>query len=87
VDRQTLETSFSGVYAIGDVTGVPLAIGKPARFDGHGECFIEIGEGKVGFGSGNFYAEPAPEIKLRQPSRSLHLGKVAFEKYWLSEWF
>jgi len=39
------------------------------------------------FGSGNFFAEPAPEIRLRQPSRILHVGKVAFEKYWLFEWF
>jgi sulfide:quinone oxidoreductase len=29
VDRQTLETKFPGVYAIGDVTGIPLAVGKP----------------------------------------------------------
>ena len=116
VDRQTLETRFPGVFAIGDVTGIMLAIGKPlpkagvfahgeaevvagnlvheitgkgkpAKFDGHGECFIEIGDGKAGFGSGNFFAEPTPEIKLRQPSRTMHLGKVAFEKYWLYEWF
>ncbi|MCK5383568.1 MAG: NAD(P)/FAD-dependent oxidoreductase [Gammaproteobacteria bacterium] len=116
VDRQTLETRFPGVFAIGDVTGIMLGIGKPlpkagvfahgeaevvagnlvheitgkgkpARFNGHGECFIETGDGKAGFGSGNFFAEPAPEIKLRQPSRTLHVGKVAFEKYWLYEWF
>ncbi|GMQ86897.1 MAG: FAD/NAD(P)-binding oxidoreductase [Gammaproteobacteria bacterium] len=116
VDRETMETQFSDVYAIGDITGIMLAIGKPlpkagvfahgeaevvannlihtitgkgkrAIFDGHGECFIETGDGKAGFGSGNFYAEPNPEIKLRQPSRTLHLGKVAFEKFWLFEWF
>ena len=116
VDRQTLETRFPGVFAIGDVTGIMLAMGKPlpkagvfahgeaevvaanlvheitgkgkpATFDGHGECFIEIGDGKAGFGSGNFFAEPTPEIKLRQPSRTMHLGKLAFEKYWLYEWF
>lgn len=116
VDRQSLETRFPGVYAIGDITGIPLAIGKPlpkagvfahgeaevvannlvhaitgkgkpVQFDGHGECFIETGDGKAGFGSGNFFAEPAPEIKLRPPGRTLHVGKVAFEKYWLFEWF
>jgi len=116
VDRGTMETRFPGVYAIGDITGIMLAIGKPlpkagvfahaeaevvannlihaitgkgkrATFDGHGECFIETGDGKAGFGSGNFYAEPAPQIKLRMPSRTLHMGKVAFEKYWLFEWF
>jgi sulfide:quinone oxidoreductase len=29
VDRATLETRFAGVYAIGDVTGIPLANGLP----------------------------------------------------------
>jgi sulfide:quinone oxidoreductase len=61
--------------------------GKPASFDGHGECFLETGDGRAGYGSGNFFAEPAPRVKLRQPARALHLGKVAFEKYWLYRWF
>ncbi len=29
VDRKTLETKFPGVYAIGNVTGIPLVVGKP----------------------------------------------------------
>lgn len=29
VDRHTMETKWSNVFAIGDVTGIPLAIGKP----------------------------------------------------------
>ena len=116
VDRSTLATKFPDVYAIGDVTGIKLAIGKPLpkagvfahgeaevvahnliceitgkgapkNFDGHGECFLETGDGKAGLGRGNFYAEPAPQIKFSQPGRTLHLGKVAFEKYWLFEWF
>jgi sulfide:quinone oxidoreductase len=116
VNRQTLETKFPGVYAIGDVTGIPLVTGRPLPkagvfahgqaevvannlahaivgdgapriFDGHGSCFIEIGDNRAGFGSGNFYAEPAPQIHLRQPGLLLHLGKVAYEKYWLHRWF
>jgi sulfide:quinone oxidoreductase len=116
VNRQTLETKFSGVYAIGDVTGIPLVTGKPLPkagvfahgqaevvannlahaivgdgkpriFDGYGSCFIEIGDHRAGFGSGNFYADPAPQIHLRQPGLLLHLGKVAYEKYWLHRWF
>lgn len=114
VDRHTLETRFPGVYALGDVTGIMLPMGKPLpkagvfahgeaevvaanlirlitgkgepqRFDGHGECFLEVGDGKAGFGSGDFYAEPTPQVKLRPPNRALHLGKVAFEKFWLFE--
>ena len=28
-DRNTLETNFSNVYAIGDITFIPLELGKP----------------------------------------------------------
>ena len=28
--------------------------GEPARFDGHGACFIETGDGRAGIGKGNF---------------------------------
>lgn len=116
VDRGTMETQFPHVYALGDVTGIMLSMGKPLpkagvfaereaevvannlvhaitgkgvarQFDGEGECFIETGDGRAGFGKGNFYAEPVPQIRLRMPSRTLHLGKIAFEKYFLFEWF
>lgn len=116
VDRQTMQTRFPGVYAIGDVITIPLKMGKPlpkagvfahaqaevvvkniahditgkgngASFDGAGKCFIEIGDGKAGVGSGNFFAEPAPDIKLYPTSRRWHLGKVLFEKLWLWKWF
>ena len=29
VDRLTLETAHAGVYAVGDVTSIPLSLGKP----------------------------------------------------------
>jgi len=116
VDKHTMATKFPQVYAIGDVTGILLSVGKPLPkagviahgqaevvvnnlvleitgkgapklFDGHGTCFIETGGGKAGFGQGNFYAEPAPQMKLYQPGYLLHLGKVAYEKYWLFKWF
>ena len=116
VDRGTLETKFPGVYAIGDVAGIMLVVGKPlpkagvfahnqaevvannlvhaitgkgtpVRYDGEGSCFLETGAGKAGFGKGNFYGEPAPQIQPRMPSRTLHLAKVALEKYWLFKWF
>jgi sulfide:quinone oxidoreductase len=53
------------------------------RFSGYGECFIEVGGGRAGFGGGDFYAEPKPVVKLRAPGRRWHLGKVLFEKSWL----
>jgi sulfide:quinone oxidoreductase len=115
-DRDTLHIAHQGVYAIGDVTGIPLKMGKPlpkagvfaereakvvarnitseitgrgepAAFDGHGECFIETGAGKAGFGRGDFYAEPTPRVDLYPVGRRWHLSKVLFEKTWLRRWF
>jgi sulfide:quinone oxidoreductase len=60
--------------------------GAEQRFTGDGECFLETGDGRAAFGSGNFYADPAPAIRLRHPSVLLHLGKVAYEKLWLYRW-
>ena len=61
--------------------------GSPASFDGHGECFVEAGDGKAGFGRGNFYGEPTPQVKLYEPGRHWHAGKVLYEKHWLRRWF
>jgi sulfide:quinone oxidoreductase len=57
--------------------------GSPLAFAGDGSCFLETGDGRAGFGSGNFFADPAPAIRLRPPSALLHWGKIAYEKYWL----
>ncbi len=61
--------------------------GTPRAFDGKGGCFIETGGGKAGFGSGNFYAEPMPNLKLHAAGRRWHWGKVLVEKRWLARWF
>ena len=57
-----------------------------ATFDGHGGCFVEIGSGKAGYGTGDFYAEPSPQVTLRAPSRRHHLAKVAFEYNVMKRW-
>ncbi len=65
-----------------------IAGGRPsARFDGKGYCFLELGDGKAGFASGRFFAEPKPDVKMRRPGRLWHVGKIWFEKYWLRRWF
>lgn len=61
--------------------------GKPVLFDGYGECFIETGDGKAGIGKGDFYAEPAPAVRVRPPAYRWHLAKILFEKSWLRRWF
>lgn len=116
VDRSTLQTRFEGVFAIGDITTIPLKLGKPlpkagafahgqaevvannlahaitgkgrpATFAGHGDCFVEVGDGQAALGAGNFYGEPAPEVRMKAPSWRWHWAKVAFEKLWLWRWF
>jgi sulfide:quinone oxidoreductase len=119
VDTATLATKDEDVYAIGDVTAIPLPgrwkpdvplmlpkagvfahaqalvvarriadriAGQAARhkFSGEGYCMLEAGEHLAGFASGQFLAEPSPQIKLRQIGRSWHVGKVLFEKWWLA---
>lgn len=115
-DRSTFTTATDGIYAIGDVTSIPLAMGKPLpkagafahsqgevvaeniaslwagqvpsrTFDGAGECFVEVGDARAGFGTGNFYAEPTPQVVFHAPARRWHWGKVWFERHWLRRWF
>ena len=116
VDRHTLATRHADVYAVGDITVIPLKMGrplpkagvfahgeaevvahniaaawtgrgKPRRFEGGGMCFIETGGARAGMGSGNFYAEPLPDVKLHAPSLLWHGAKVLYEKYWLYRQF
>jgi sulfide:quinone oxidoreductase len=122
VDAHSLITSADGVYAVGDVTGIPLPgrfkpdvaltlpkagvfahrqaeviafnlsaeiLGREERrtFDGLGGCFIELGNGRAGYGAGNFYDPQAPVVTLRAPTRYWHWAKVLVEKYWLWRWF
>jgi sulfide:quinone oxidoreductase len=116
VDRNTLATRFDRVFAVGDVTSIPLKLGKPlpkagvfahaeaevvarniareitgrgdrAAFDGHGECFVETGDGRAGFGRGDFYGEPLPRVRLYPPAWRWHAGKVLLERGWLWRWF
>lgn len=56
--------------------------GTPLVWDGFGACFLETGAGKAGFATGNFYAEPAPSVSLRDPNTVWHWGKVLLEKEW-----
>jgi sulfide:quinone oxidoreductase len=115
VDANTLATGADGVFAIGDVTAIPLTegtflpkagvfaeaeaivvahniasdlAGRPvsARFDGKGACFVELGDGRAAFATGNFYGTDGPAISLRRPGRHWHWAKVAIEQYWMRRW-
>jgi len=119
VETQTLLTKRPDVYAIGDITAIPLPgrwktdvplmlpkagvfahaqaevvaqriaaeiIGRPceATFCGDGYCMLEAGEDLAGFAYGDFFAQPTPNIQLRQIGKAWHLGKVLLEKWWLA---
>lgn len=58
-----------------------------ARFDGHGHCYIETGDGRATAIEGNFFAQPAPLLQLKPPSEDAMKGKKEFEKERLDEWF
>lgn len=57
------------------------------EFTGEGACWVETGDGRAAFASGNFYGELEPRMKMVGPSRLRHWSKVAFEKWWLWRWF
>jgi sulfide:quinone oxidoreductase len=119
VDHATLETKHPRVYAIGDITAIPLPgrwkpdvslmlpkagvfahaqaqvvarriaqdiAGASAQetFCADGYCMLEAGEDLAGFAFGNFFAEPSPRVQLHKVGKVWHLGKVLFEKWWLS---
>lgn len=80
----------AGVFAHGQAEVVAENLAATAagrqpehRFDGHGACFLETGGGRAGFASGDFYASPAPAVRMRRPARRWHWGKVLFERRWL----
>lgn len=115
-DPGTCATAWPGVYAVGDVTEMPLANGMmlpkagifaegqgraaaehiagtlgaaPAaeRFDGAGFCYMETGSGQAAEVRGQFFASPAPIIRLIPPSPQGLADKRAFEASRLAAWF
>lgn len=58
----------------------------PEPFDGTGSCFVELGNGRAAFATGDFYATDGPRVTMRRPGRHWHLAKVAFEQYWMRRW-
>jgi len=79
----------AGVFAHGEARVVAREIaasfgGVPgATFDGTGFCWLELGAGRAAFAEGDFYATPAPVVRLRAAGARWHLGKVLFERSWI----
>jgi sulfide:quinone oxidoreductase len=119
VDPASLQTKHENVFAIGDITSIPLpgrwVPDKPMmlpkagvfahlqaevvaknivrkikgekadeKFCANGYCMLEAGEDLAGFAYGDFFGEPHPKVQLKRVGKKWHIGKVLFEKWWLS---
>jgi sulfide:quinone oxidoreductase len=83
----------AGVFAEAEAKVVAANIGAEltgrtpsAKFAGHGACFVELGDGRGAFATGDFYDPGGPKVDLRRPGRRWHVAKVAFEQYWMRRW-
>ena len=119
VNPASLQTKYENVFAIGDITSLPLPgrwfpdkpmmlpkagvfahlqadvvakniikkiKGEKAdeKFCADGYCMLEAGGDLAGFAYGDFFGEPHPQVHLKKIGRKWHIGKVLFEKWWLS---
>lgn len=119
VDATSLQTKHENVFAIGDISSIPLpgrwvpdkpmmlpkagvfahlqadvvanniankinGIKTAERFCADGYCMLEAGEDLAGFAYGDFFGEPHPQVHLKKIGKKWHIGKVLFEKWWLS---
>jgi len=119
VNPANLQTKYEDVFAIGDITSIPLpgqwipdkpimlpkagvfshlqavvvakniikkikGIKADENFCADGYCMLEAGEDLAGFAYGDFFAKPHPQVHLKKIGRKWHIGKVLFEKWWLS---
>jgi sulfide:quinone oxidoreductase len=83
----------AGVFAEGQAQVVAASIAaeveggaRPAGFDGHGFCYVEVGDGLAAYGSGNFYAYPGPRVTLEAPTAQARAAKEEYERM-LDTWF
>ena len=83
----------AGVFARAEAEVVAANIGAmlagetpTAKFDGKGACFIEAGDGRAGYATGDFYAVPDPLVQPRPLARRWHWTKVLIEQSWFPRW-
>lgn len=83
----------AGVFADGQARAVAESIaaeitkeGKATPFSGRGFCYIEVGDGLAGYGSGNFYGMPGPRVTLEPPSERYRREKLELERSLLELW-
>jgi sulfide:quinone oxidoreductase len=63
-----------------NISSEVLGKAKQSRFDGKGFCYLEMGDGRAAYGSGNFYAYPVPRVYLEPPSQRYHKERRELER-------
>jgi sulfide:quinone oxidoreductase len=76
----------------GEVAAAQIAafLGGPAadeRFEAHGTCYLETGDGEAMMVTGHFLAEPMPEVELTPSSVEAMAQKDEYEQRTLRAWF
>jgi sulfide:quinone oxidoreductase len=64
----------------GNIAGEILGELTQSQFDGKGFCYLEMGDGRAAYGSGNFYAYPVPRVYLEPPSQRYHKERRELER-------
>jgi sulfide:quinone oxidoreductase len=91
IPTATAQLPHAGVFAAaqGRVAAANVAAeltgGDPARFDGHGYCFLELPGERVAFVEGDFYADP-PDVALTPADHEQFRRKQAYEVEHLDAW-
>ena len=57
-----------------------------AAFDGKGFCFMETGNGQAGYVDADFFADPAPVVRLEPASQQNYEKKHDFERTRVRQW-
>jgi sulfide:quinone oxidoreductase len=76
------EAGVVGANIQADISGKPASV----RYDGAGQCHVDVGGGLAALAGGNFYAWPSPRITLEPPSAQNHRDKDEYERA-LDTWF
>jgi sulfide:quinone oxidoreductase len=70
----------------GEVVAARIA-GEMARFDGRGYCYLEMGRARASLIDGEFFADPEPNVHVRELSSEYAQSKRRFEAERLDRWF
>jgi len=83
----------AGVFAEGEAQVVATTIAtaingepRPGVYDGNGFCYVDVGDGLAAYGTGDFYAFPAPRVSLQKPTADSRKAKQGYEDL-LDTWF